>query len=149
MALCQVHAQQAPGQKDNSLAGQYQQLAWLAGTWTRLHMKADRTAHERWEKTGENTLAGWGVTLKEKDTLFVEKLQLVVKDNSIWYVADVSENKGPVWFRLTNITPDGFTCENPAHDFPQKITYQREGDKLLATISGNGRAMAFNFVRQP
>lgn len=148
MVLGQVQAQQQSAQHKPAVEQQYRQLTWLEGTWTRVGTKPGRTAHERWEKPGDKSMRGWGVSLKDKDTLFVEKLQIEIKDDHVWYVAEVAENKAPVWFKMTDITRDGFTCENPAHDFPKKIVYHREGDKLLATISGDGRAMTFNFSRQ-
>ena len=128
-------------------AGNYSQLSWLAGNWKRTNVKPGRTAHERWEQTGTYEMHGFGVSMKEQDTLFVEKLKLVIKDNTIYYVADVPGNKQPVYFRLTAITKDGFTCENPDHDFPKKIVYRLEGDKLKATISGDGKAIDYLFER--
>jgi hypothetical protein len=45
----------------------------------------------------------------------------------------------PVPFRLTALDSTGATWENPAHDFPTRITYRREGrDSLVARIEGPG-----------
>ncbi|WP_315820030.1 hypothetical protein [Paraflavitalea speifideaquila] len=63
-------------------------------------------------------------------------------------MADVPQNKEPVYFKLTAITKDGFTCENPNHDFPKKIDYKLDGNKLRATISGDGKAIDYLFERQ-
>lgn len=126
----------------------FNKLSWLTGTWKRTNVKAGRQAHERWENAGAGQMKGVGVTMKEQDTLFVEKLKLVIKDNAVWYVADVPQNKQEVYFKLTTITPDGFTCENPTHDFPKKIVYQLEGNKLKATISGDGKSIDYLFERQ-
>ena len=60
--------------------------------------------------------------------MYVEKLKLVIKDNNIYYVADVPENKHPVDFKLIEISEMTFTCENPEHDFPKRIRYQEEGN---------------------
>lgn len=125
----------------------FNKLTWLTGTWNRTNVKPGRKAHERWEMVGSHAMKGFGVTMKEQDTAFVEKLQLVIKDNKIWYVADVAHNKAPVFFELTAIANDGFTCENPAHDFPKKIVYKLNGDKLIATISGDGKAFDYLFER--
>jgi hypothetical protein len=48
------------------------------------------------------------------------------------------QNAGlPVAFTLTQASENRLVFENPAHDFPQKITYTRiTGDSLLAEISG-------------
>lgn len=126
----------------------FNKLSWLTGMWNRTNVKPGRKAHERWEMVGSQAMKGFGVTMKEQDTAFVEKLQLVIKDNKIWYVADVEHNKAPTFFELTAISNDGFTCENPAHDFPKKIVYKLNGDKLTATISGDGKSFDYLFDRQ-
>jgi len=41
-----------------------------------------------------------------------------VKNNDVFYVADVKENKGLVYFKLTAISSSGFVYENAEHDFP-------------------------------
>lgn len=128
--------------------GNFNKLTWLTGTWNRTNVKPGRKAHERWEMVGNHTMKGFGVTMKEQDTTFVEKLQLVIRDNKIWYVADVAHNQAPVFFELTAISNDGFTCENPAHDFPKKIIYKLNGNKLTATISGDGKSFDYLFDRQ-
>ncbi|MBX2898559.1 MAG: hypothetical protein KF775_02855 [Cyclobacteriaceae bacterium] len=120
---------------------------WLQGTWNRTNGKAGRTAHERWVKTATG-LQGWGVTFNGADTTFVEKLRIVSKDSKLYYVADVSHNKEPTYFLITEITPTSFTCENPEHDFPKKIVYQLDGNKLKATISGNGKSIDYLFERK-
>jgi hypothetical protein len=126
----------------------FNKLQWLTGTWNRTNTKPGRTAHERWEKKSDHELQGWGVNLKGQDTLFMEKLKIVIKDNAIYYVADVPENKEPVYFELTAISDTGFTCENPQHDFPKKIEYLLEGKVLKATISGNGKVIDYLFGRK-
>jgi Domain of unknown function (DUF6265) len=123
------------------------ELSWLAGTWNRINVKAGRTAHERWIQT-EGGLQGWGVNLNGADTSFVEKLRIVTKDSKLYYVADVAQNKEATYFLITEVTTTSFTCENPEHDFPKKIVYQLDGNKLKATISGNGKAMDYFFERK-
>jgi hypothetical protein len=86
--------------------------------------------------------------LKGTDTVFTEKLQLIIKDNSVFYVADVPGNNGLVYFKLTTVTDTSFVCENPAHDFPKKIAYTLTRGKLNATVSGNGKAIDYVFVKQ-
>ena len=129
-------------------AGNFEKLSWLTGTWNRTNVKPGRTAHERWEMAGKYEMKGYGISMKEKDTAFVEKIKLVIKDDHIWYVADVPENKEPVYFKLTAITKDGFVCENPAHDCPKRIEYKLNGTKLTATISAGDKAMTYLFERQ-
>jgi hypothetical protein len=78
----------------------------------------------------------------------VEKLKLVIKDDNIYYVADIAENKEPVYFKLTTITGNSFVCENPQHDFPKMISYQKDGNKIKATISGDGKSFEYLFEKK-
>ncbi len=79
---------------------------------------------------------------------FAEKLKLVIKDETIYYVADLAENKEPVFFKSTAITENSFVCENPQHDFPKKIAYQKDGNKIKATVSGDGKSFDYLFEKK-
>jgi hypothetical protein len=103
---------------------------------------------ETWKKTSEYELTGRGATLQGSDTVFVEKLKIVMSGNEIHYVADVPGNSNPVHFVFTTIAPNLFICENPQHDFPKKISYQLEGYSLKAKTSGDGKMQEFVFVKQ-
>jgi len=129
-------------------ANDFDKVLWLEGVWNRTNVKPGRTAHERWTKGTGKELIGFGVSLKGADTAFVEKIKIVAKDNALYYVADVPENKEPVYFKVIEITAAGFVCENLQHDFPKKIVYQREGKNLKATTSGDGKSIDFLFVKQ-
>ena len=65
----------------------------------------------------------------------------------------VAENEYPVPFRLTSVESGRVVFENPTHDFPQKIIYQRNGTHALkVTIEGPGdgeesRQVGFDFLR--
>ena len=86
--------------------------------------------------------------MKGNDTSFVEKTKLVIRGNTIYYVADVPGNKQLIYFKLTAITNYSFTCENLKHDFPKKIRYTKDGFVLKATISGNGKSIEYLFERK-
>lgn len=135
------------GQPSN-LTENFGKLTWLIGTWNRTNTKPGRSALEQWEQTSANELRGFGISLQGKDTTFVEKLRIIIKDNNIVYVADVAENQKPVYFKLTEISEIGFVCENPEHDFPKKIWYQLEGKKLNAQISGDGKVIDYFFEKK-
>jgi hypothetical protein len=86
--------------------------------------------------------------MQGEDTVFVEKIKIVVKDRELYYVADVPENKEPVYFKIVELGTTGFVCENPAHDFPKKISYQLSGADLKAQISGDGKSIDYLFTKQ-
>ena len=134
------------GQSQN-VTNDFAKLAWLEGTWTRTNIKLGQTGSERWTKISGTELSGLGLTMKGQDTISLEKLKLIVKDANVFYVADLRENKEPVYFKLTEISETSFTCENSDHDFPKKIVYQKDDKKLKATISGNGRSIDYFFEK--
>jgi len=126
----------------------FNSLSWLEGKWTRSNIQSpERTSIESWKKTSEYEISGHGVTLKGTDTVFVEKLKIIIEGNEIHYVADIPENPNPVHFVFTKIGPNLFICENPQHDFPKKISYQLEGYTLKAQTSGDGKVQEFVFVK--
>ncbi|HWA35538.1 MAG TPA: DUF6265 family protein [Cyclobacteriaceae bacterium] len=126
----------------------FKKLSWLEGAWTRTNSKPGRTGIEEWRHSGDHELIGRGITLKGADTAFVEKLKIVVKDNTLYYVADVPENKSVVYFKFTELTGNSFVCENPSHDFPKKIAYKLDGSKLTAVISGGDKSIPYTFERK-
>ena len=126
----------------------FKKLQWLAGEWNRTNTKPGKSGVEKWVLKAATELQGWGISMRGTDTAFVEKLKMIIKDNNIYYVADVPGNKEPTLFKLTKITDNEFVCENPEHNFPKQITYVRDGDKMKATISGNGKSFDYLFEKK-
>jgi hypothetical protein len=126
----------------------FNKLNWLEGKWIRTNVKPGKSSSEMWKKISGTEWKGKGVTLKGTDTLFVEKLKLIAKEGNIYYVADVPENKTEVLFKFTELSNHGFVCENLKHDFPKKISYQLDGSKIKAVISGDGKSMEFLFEKE-
>lgn len=123
-------------------------LEWLLGNWNRTNAKSGRTGIEIWEKISDSEFIGKGINLRGTDTTFVEKLKIISRDNKIFYVADVPENREPVLFEATSTATNTVTFENPKHDFPKKISYELDGSKLKATISGDGKSIDYLFERK-
>ena len=126
----------------------FTKLSWLEGTWTRTNAKPGRSGAELWTRGQGNELIGRGISMRGADTTFVEKLKIVIKSGDIYYVSDVPENPRPVDFKFTFIDDRSFVCENPAHDFPKKIAYYKDGDNLKAVISGDGKEIEYLFRRE-
>lgn len=125
----------------------FKKLEWLTGKWIRTNSEAGQSGYETWAKVSDSKLSGKGVTIKGKEVIFVENLEFIVKGTDIFYKVVVTGEKKPVYFKLTALSNDGFTCENPEHDFPKKITYRRNGNNVKAVISGNGQSVDYIFVR--
>lgn len=110
-------------------------LEWLIGQWEGIHEAGNY--HESWEKINDHEFKGRAYMLIKGEIKDVENLELHFIGNEIYYAAEVSHNPAPVSFRMTNYHDTLFTFENPTHDFPQKITYEKkEPDSLIATIEG-------------
>lgn len=127
--------------------GDLSQFDWLAGKWKRTGMSPGKEAYEVWVK-GEDQLMGQGISMKDGDTTFVEKLRIKQMEGEIYYVADVPQNPEPTLFKVTEIREGYFRCTNPQHDFPKEITYELKEEQLTATISGDGKSIPFVFTRR-
>jgi len=125
----------------------FKKLKWLAGCWKRTDAKPGQNGRETWSASSATSFKGLGITMKGKDTVSLEKLSLIIKGNDIFYVADVTGNPKPVYFKMISITDNSFVCENPEHDFPKKICYKLTGNKIEASISGNGKSIPYNFIK--
>ncbi|MXV17146.1 DUF6265 family protein [Hufsiella ginkgonis] len=145
--LCTL-ASSSHAQAPKQLAADFKKLEWITGTWNRTNAKPGRSGHERWFKVSDTEIRGFGITMRGADTVYVEKLKLVVRDGGIYYSADVPENKAPVLFKLTEIKEDSFTCENDANEFPKKIWYGRTGNTVKAVISGGGKSVDYLFEKK-
>lgn len=123
------------------------QLDWLLGRWARTGNNEQRQSFEVWERKGPDKLVGLGYTLKNGDTTFSEKLEIVERDGQLFYIADVSENSDLVFFKFTQLSDTLFVCENQFHDFPKNIAYRRDGDNLYAQIWDEKNRIDFSFKR--
>lgn len=123
------------------------QLGWLLGEWQRTDMNPNQTAFETWSRASSEKFAGIGVTLQDGDTVFLELLSLTFRDDKLYYVAEVAQNPEPTYFEVTQMTDSGFVVEAPQHDFPKKIAYTHDGNQMTAVISGDGRSIAFHFMK--
>ncbi len=131
----------------NPQPSQIDQVNWILGTWVNPNNNESRQAFEIWKKVSDTKFEGIGYTLKNGDTTFVERLEILEKDGDLFYIADVADNKAPVFFKFTTITDTLFICENPIHDFPKEIAYRRDGNNLYAHISDGRRKVDFSFKR--
>lgn len=111
--------------------------AWLIGTW--VNHTGHGTVYEEWVQVNDSVLSGKSYTTDEGDTSVLETLLLLREKKHLVYIPVVAgQNDGkPVRFKSEIITDTLLTFENPAHDFPQKISYKKFGnDSLEAAISG-------------
>jgi len=119
---------------------------WLTGNWIRTNDAAGVTTFENWKKISTKEYKGEGFTLKGKDTIFKEDMRLS-NETEKWKFIVTGVNEEPTTFQILILEHNRFVAENPQNDFPKRITYFTEGDKLTAFISADKKNISFNFER--
>lgn len=113
-------------------------LAWMAGSWVEeTPDEADgvRWAEEYWTVPRGGVMLGASRSGRGAQLREFEFLRLTLgSDGTIAYLAQPGGGP-PVAFPLAQHDAMSATFENPAHDYPQRIRYVRDGDVMTATIS--------------
>ena len=106
---------------------------WLAGAWS--NADGERWTEEFWTHSRGGMMIG-ASREGEGDTLRTwESIRILrTADGSLAYVP-MPNGGAPVEFVLSGQGPRSIEFANPAHDFPQRIRYWREGDRLNAEIA--------------
>ena len=98
-------------------------------------------------KPAGNMMLGINHTVAEGKTREYEFMRIVQEENGdIFFVAAPSGQK-EARFKLMSVSEREARFENPAHDFPQRILYRRDGDSLVGRIEGisKGKERAIEF----
>lgn len=114
-----------------------QKANWFLGRWK--NNSPEGNLSESWVKQNDSTFNGESYFVIENDTVFAESIQLEERNNQLLYVVTVpnQNEEKPVAFTLTKESSNQLIFENPNHDFPNTIIYNKVGkDSLVAEISG-------------
>ena len=122
----------------SAMHGSHAELpGWLAGCWE-LRQGA-RHGVEMWMPPEGGMMLGASRVTVDGRVREYEQLRLDLTRDTLVYTARPS-GQAEAAFRSVEIGETGFTVANPAHDFPQRIGYRRQGaDSLIAWIEGPGR----------
>jgi|SRR5690606_5109731 len=111
---------------------------WFLGQW--VNKSPDAEFSETWMKENDSVYTGESYFIKHSsDTLFAETIRLTETHGKLNMIITVpNQNDGkPVSFEMKSANDTLLVFENPAHDFPTKITYRKVNkDSLVAEISG-------------
>ena len=119
----------------NNYKNEFKYLHYLEGNW--VIETEDRNFYEQWELENDSLLISKSFYVKNGDTTNTETVRLEIIDDYIYYIPTVEHNAGPIRFKLTSLTETMAIFENPAHDFPTKIIYEKiNNDSLIARIEG-------------
>lgn len=117
-------------------------LDWLTGCW----QSVDDDTREVWSASEDGYHFGYSVVLNDGHAVFFEQMR--VDPAPLPTFNAYPNGKGPFPFPAVEISELHITFVNPEHDFPQKITYSRDGNSLKAVISriDDSSPASFNFL---
>ena len=121
---------------------------WMTGAWE--HESGEDWADEYWTPLRADMMigasrSGTGDTLK-----FWEHMRIQKEDDGAVVLWAIAADHKPVRFEATMSSENRMAFENPAHDYPQRIEYWREGDELKAQISllDGSKPVQFRFFQK-
>lgn len=125
------------------------ELGWLAGCWEL--NRTGRHITEQWMAPEGNTLMGMSRTVDNRNTTEYEFLLIREGTRGLDYVAKPS-GQAEATFTSVRVSAEEVVFENPTHDFPTRIIYQRRPDGGLTaaiegTMNGHARRIEFPFTR--
>ena len=107
-------------------------LSWLAGYW--LSCDGGREVSETWSDPRARVMANTTITVADGRAT-VETARVAVTDGGLAFHAQ-PDGQPPARFPLIEADGTQVAFADPAHDFPQRIRYSRDGDVLTARIEG-------------
>lgn len=123
-------------------------LAWLAGCWS--SVGGEPGSGECWLAPAGGAMIGLSRTVRGGKVVAHELVQIRQVDGVLAYVA-LPSGQSEATFPLARSGPFELVFENPEHDFPQRIVYRLDGDRLDARIEGamdgTERSIPFPMVR--
>ena len=144
-ALC-MSLLAAAGAAPATPADPFANLGWLQGCWVP-GAGGEAGTVETWTGPAGGTMLGMSRTVKHGRTGEYEFIQIrEIEPGKLAYIAQPG-GRPPTTFPLLKSSDTEFVFENPAHDFPQRVIYRRDGERLLARIEGTikGKARGIDF----
>lgn len=124
-------------------------LSWLSGRWESL--SEDRWVEEIWSLPRGGSLLALSRTGRGERLIEFEFLRVERNFDGRIILSASPQGRTPIPFALTSAEGTEAVFENPLHDFPQRIRYQRTGDRLEAVISDleGTRIIRWTYDRRP
>ena len=105
------------------------QFDWLTGCW----QSEDGSTRETWSTSEGGFYFGHSVVYQDSQAVFFEQMRIDPGETPIFNAYPRGE--GPSPFPATEFSEQAVTFANAEHDYPQKIRYWLDGERLRATIS--------------
>jgi hypothetical protein len=106
---------------------------WMAGSW-RVDT-GESVVEESWTGSAGGLMLGMSKTVRAKGKTAFEFLRIAEVDGKLAYLA-MPGGRPATAFPLRTAGPSRVVFENLQHDFPQRIIYWRDGEKLCARTEG-------------
>ena len=106
---------------------------WMTGSWRAQLGPAQ--VEEHWTTADGGLMLGTNRTVGPKGKTSFEFLRIQEKDGKLAYVAQPGGNPATI-FPMKSLTKSRVVFENLKHDFPQRVIYWRDGERLCARVEG-------------
>ena len=118
---------------------------WMSGGW--IETKGDNWTDEFWTPMRGGIMIGAGRSGKGKTLSSWESPRIERGMDGVLTYWGSPQGAKPVPFRMVSMTATEIVFANPAHDYPQRIRYWRDGKFLNAEISltDGSKAMRWNY----
>jgi hypothetical protein len=129
-------------------AGGVPALGWLSGAWVE-RSEDGRWTEEYWTPPRGHLMIGAGLTGAKGRVRHFEHMRIAADaDGSIAFYA-MPNGGAAVTFDLVRQTADEIVFENKAHDYPQRVAYRRDGERIVASTSlaDGSREMKWTYSR--
>lgn len=116
----------------------------MGGCW----QYVNGSTREVWLSEAGGLAFGHSVTTKGRQPSAFEDMRIEPRDGE--FVFSASPNgRSPVEFVSISVTDSSVIFENAAHDFPQRISYERHRNELIASISDIAKTQVVLFPMRP
>ncbi|HNP64713.1 MAG TPA: DUF6265 family protein [Woeseiaceae bacterium] len=120
-------------------------LDWLSGCWS--YDGREPGSGEVWMPPAGGTMLAMSRTVKQSKTIAFEFMQILTDESGSLVLAASPSGQATATFKLIETGEYSVVFENPDHDFPQRILYRRDDDRLSGRVEGvsNGKPLAIEF----
>lgn len=123
-------------------------LGFMSGCWRSSPDARGTLIEEHYTSPSTNLMLGTTRYLRDGAARNFEFTRIERSDTAVVLVPH-PRGVASVGFRLSSLAGDNASFENPAHDFPQRIRYRRDGAALVARIEdmAGGQGMEWRMER--
>ena len=128
------------GRTDQAPKPTLDSLAWMTGSWSGTSRGIEMEEH--WTAPKGHSMIGIHRDVGKGRTLVFEFLRIEQQGDQLVYLSMPNGRSPATPFQLKEVSGTRVVFENPAHDFPQRIIYWKDGNDLRARIEGTMKGKA-------